>query len=43
MAPGSGKKMMVPIIPEVIFLEYIVVRDTTFDSFTEAVNVRGSA
>jgi hypothetical protein len=22
MAPGSGKKMMVPIIPEVIFLEY---------------------
>jgi hypothetical protein len=44
VAPNSSKKTMVLRMPEAIFfLEYIVVRNSTFDTLAEVVDARGRA
>jgi hypothetical protein len=40
MAPSSNKEMMVPRMPEAVFLESVIVRDTTIDTLAKIVDGR---
>jgi hypothetical protein len=41
MTPSGGKKMMVPGVPEAIFLKSVVLRDAMFDTPAEVIDGRG--
>jgi hypothetical protein len=43
MTVSCGKKIMVPGMPGAIFLESVVVRDTTFETLEEVIDNRGSS